>query len=110
VTSVAKVDPVDAVIGERLHTWMWRNRISQVDLAARLGISQPSIGRKLRGESAWSAGELARAAATLGVPVGWFFGEAEDVRPKGLEPLTFWSVLCAETLFRSFAEDLALAA
>ena len=112
--AVAKQDPVDAEIGERLHTWMWRNRIPQTGFADVLGISQQSLGRKLRGDSAWTAGELARAAAALSVPVGWFFGEAETVRPKGLEPLTFWSVLCAETLFRSFArlcaDDLALAA
>jgi transcriptional regulator with XRE-family HTH domain len=89
---------VDAEIGERLHTWMWRHRVSQVDLAARIGISQPSLGRKLRGDSAWTAGELARAAATLKVPVGWFFGEDETVRPKGFEPLTFWFGVCEHEL------------
>ena len=93
--AVAKHDPVDAEIGERLHTWMWRHRVQQSGFAHVLGISQQSLGRKLRGDSAWTAGELARAAAALGVPVGWFFGEAEDVRPKGLEPLTFWSGLWA---------------
>jgi transcriptional regulator with XRE-family HTH domain len=90
MASVAKQDPVDVEIGERLHQWMWRNRIAQNGMAERIGMSGPSLGRKLRGESAWSAGELTRAAAALGVPVGWFFGEADDVRPKGLEPLTFW--------------------
>jgi ribosomal protein L37E len=83
--AVAKQDPVDAQIGERLHTWMWRNRIPQTSFADVLGISQQSLGRKLRGDSAWTAGELARAAAALDVSVGWLFGEAE--------PLTRWSVL-----------------
>lgn len=96
--AVAKQDPVDAQIGERLHTWMWRNRIPQTGFADVLGISQQSLGRKLRGDSAWTAGELARAAAALGVPVGWLFGEDESVRPKGLEPLTFWSGLWADGL------------
>ena len=90
--AVAKQDPVDAEIGERLHTWMWRNRIPQTGFADVLGISQQSLGRKLRGESAWSAGELRRAGGVLRVSVGWFFGETEEepVRPKGLEPPTFW--------------------
>jgi transcriptional regulator with XRE-family HTH domain len=90
--AVAKQDPVDAEIGERLHTWMWRNRVPQTGFADVLGISQQSLGRKLRGESAWSAGELRRAGVVLRVSIGWFFGETEEepVRPKGLEPLTFW--------------------
>jgi transcriptional regulator with XRE-family HTH domain len=103
MAAVAKQDPIDALIGERLHTWMWRNRVPQNGFAEALGISQQSLGRKLRGDSAWSAGELARAATTLDVPVGWFFGEAEDVRPKGFEPLTFWFGVCEH-------DDLALAA
>lgn len=91
--AVAKQDPVDAEIGERLHTWMWRNRVPQTGFADVLGISQQSLGRKLRGDSAWSAGELRRAGLVLRVSVGWFFGETEEepVRPKGLEPPTFWS-------------------
>src|SRR4029079_505062 len=104
--AVAKQDPVDAEIGERLHTWMWRNRVPQTGFADVLGISQQSLGRKLRGESAWSAGELRRAGLVLRVSVGWFFGETEEepVRPKGLEPPTFWLGVCEHV------DDLALVA
>jgi hypothetical protein len=114
--AVAKQDPVDAEIGERLHTWMWRNRVPQTGFADVLGISQQSLGRKLRGDSAWTAGELHRAAVALGVSVGWLFGEDETVRPKGFEPLTFWSVLELWRVQRYairvtlHADDLALAA
>ena len=48
-------DPVDAAIGERLHLWMWRNRINQAELAGRLEMTQSSLSRKLRGVSPWSA-------------------------------------------------------
>lgn len=94
---------MDIEIGERLHAWMWRNRVPQTDLAALLGMSQQSLGRKLRGGSAWSAGELRRAGLLLSVSVGWFFGETEEVpvRPNGLEPPTAWAVVWAFRAYRA---------
>lgn len=88
-------DPVEAEIGERLHLWMWRNRVSQADLARLLLMTQSSLSRKLRGVSPWTAGEALRVTRALEVSIGWLYGETEEepARPKGLEPLTFWSVL-----------------
>lgn len=57
----------DAVIGERVHQLMWRGRISQVSMAARMGMTQPGLSKKLRGERKWLASELAVAAGLLGV-------------------------------------------
>ena len=94
--SVAKRQALDSEIGERLHWWMWRNRVSQVDLARQTGMSQPSLGRKLRGSTPWLASEIRDIAAAIGKPISWLYGDIEDedsARPKGLEPLTFWSVV-----------------
>jgi len=81
---------IDVLIGQRVHHVLWRRKIPQTELAATLGITQSTLSRRLRGESAWFAGDLVALAETLGVSVGWLFGEEETVRPKGLEPLTFW--------------------
>ena len=96
-------DAVDAAIGERVHLWMWRTRVSQMDLAERLEMTQSSLSRKLRGISPWSASEVLRVAQVLEVSVAWVYGEPDAVRPKGLEPLTFWSGVCRTA-------DLALTA
>ena len=81
---------IDALIGQRVHHVLWRRKIPQTELAATLGITQSTLSRRLRGESAWFAGDLVALSEALGVSVGWLFGEEETVRPKGLEPLTFW--------------------
>jgi transcriptional regulator with XRE-family HTH domain len=78
----------DAEIGERIHQLIWRERISQSAFAARLGISQSTMSKKLRGERPWFTGELVTAAAALGVTVGSLFGEEDGVGPAGFEPTT----------------------
>ena len=45
-------------------------------LAAALGLSQPSVSRRLRGEVPWDVAELAIVAGLVGVPVASFFGRA----------------------------------
>lgn len=60
---------VSAVIGERVHTLMWRRRIEQRTVSAALGMTQPALSRKLRGQRLWSVEELVEVAAYLGVPV-----------------------------------------
>jgi transcriptional regulator with XRE-family HTH domain len=86
---------IDVLIGQRVHHVLWRRKLQQRELASALGITQSTLSRRLRGESAWFAGDLVAVADALGVSVGWLFGEDETVRPKGFEPLTFWSVLWA---------------
>lgn len=96
MAAVAKQDPVDVEIGARVHDYLWRNRVPQNSMAPLIGMSQQSLGRKVRGDSAWTAGELHRLARLLRVSVSWLYGETEEepARPKGLEPLTFWSGVC----------------
>ena len=84
---------IDVLIGQRVHHVLWRRKLQQRDVAAAMGITQSTLSRRLRGESAWFAGDLVALAEVLGVSVGWLFGEETVVRPKGFEPLTFWTVL-----------------
>jgi transcriptional regulator with XRE-family HTH domain len=73
----------DVVIGARIHHVMWRRRISQVELADVLGIAQPTLSKKLRGQRPWTTSELILAARTLGISIGWLFGETDE--PAAIE-------------------------
>jgi transcriptional regulator with XRE-family HTH domain len=56
-----------SLIGERVHTLMWRNGRTQKQLAAVLQVGQGSVSDRLRGKTEWSAIDVAVTAAWLGV-------------------------------------------
>lgn len=62
---------------------MARQRVSQTELARALGMTQPGVSRRIRGDVSWSADELIRVAATLGVPVAELYVGVEPVEPNG---------------------------
>jgi transcriptional regulator with XRE-family HTH domain len=57
---------VDEAVGQNLHMTMWRRGIPQTRLAERLGVTQGTLSRKLRGKSPWTLDEVYAAAAALG--------------------------------------------
>lgn len=73
----------DSQIGRRVGTLMDARGITQTSMAARMGITQAAISRKLSGERPWFADELAHAAGILGVSVGELFGERLEPRRQG---------------------------
>jgi len=48
---------------------MKARRVSQVDMAGLLGITQPQVSARLRGEVDWRAGELLTATRHLGIQI-----------------------------------------
>jgi transcriptional regulator with XRE-family HTH domain len=56
-------------VGELIHHAMWRQRMTQAQVAEALGITQPALSKKIRGSRPWSVDELLRVAEVLGVPV-----------------------------------------
>jgi len=68
---------VDAEIGRRVFHKMWDMKITQTQMGARIGVGQSTLSKKLRGERPWYSAELRIAADTLGVSVGYLFGETE---------------------------------
>jgi transcriptional regulator with XRE-family HTH domain len=78
ITVTGTVDPkkrVTSMIGERVHTLMWRAGRTQKQLAAILQVSQGSVSDRLRGKTEWSAIDIAVTAAWLGV-------RTEDLVPE----------------------------
>ena len=74
----------NALIGERIHTLMWRHSRTQTELAAILYVDQGSVSNRLRGKTAWSAMEIAAVAAWLSIPITDLLPEVEMTDP--LEP------------------------
>lgn len=58
-----------AVSGE-IRAGLARSNRKQADLAACLGISQPQVSARLRGQVAWTVDELVAVAEFLGVTPG----------------------------------------
>lgn len=73
-----EVDPkrrATTLIGERVHTLMWRAGRTQKQLASILRIDQGAVSNRLRGKTEWSAIDVAVTAAWLGV-------RPEDLMPE----------------------------
>lgn len=80
--------------------------MTQVALARALGMSQSAVTTRWRGVARWQLDELDAVANILGVsvqdlvtdftekqnPHRWIAPRGVAVRPKGLEPPTFWLV------------------
>jgi hypothetical protein len=83
--SNALIEPTgDALIGERVRLLMnrARPRITQARVAFRLGLSQPSFGQRLLGNTRWTAVELLAVSDMLGTTVAFLVGET-DVPYRG---------------------------
>jgi transcriptional regulator with XRE-family HTH domain len=93
----------DQITGEKVHILMRRRGIQQQALAEVLDLTQTSVSRKILGKRSWTVDELLATAQFLDVPITELLpgdeyapvltGRGRDVRPKGLEPLTFWFVV-----------------
>jgi transcriptional regulator with XRE-family HTH domain len=68
--------------------------LQQAQLAALTGISERSIQNYEAGRTTPRRPQLIAWALATGVSLEWLEG---DVRPKGLEPPTFWSGVWRET-------------
>ncbi len=58
---------IDAEVGKNLHLMMWQRGITQERLARRLGVTQATVSRKIKGRTPWTLTEVYEAAAALGV-------------------------------------------
>lgn len=66
---------VAPMVGERIHAEMWRRRVTQRELGARIGVSQSTLSKKLRGQVPVTVTELVAISEVLGV-------EAADLLPQ----------------------------
>lgn len=62
-------DDLGREVGERIHAVMWRQKVSQIRMAPVLGLTQPTLSKKSRGDLPWWLAEVFTAAQLLGVTV-----------------------------------------
>lgn len=62
-----------------IKVWMARRRVNQTELAAKLGVAQSWVSKRLAGKVALTVNDLGLISEALDVPVGEFF------RPASLE-------------------------
>ena len=60
---------------------MWRQRLQQKGVAQQLGIGQPALSRKLRGDRPWTVGELYALTIVLQQPLMAILGIEAPVYP-----------------------------
>ena len=60
---------VNVLVGELVHQHMWRGKITQTQVAKALGVGQPAVARKLRGERPFTIDELLAVADYLDRPI-----------------------------------------
>jgi transcriptional regulator with XRE-family HTH domain len=78
---IAEMPSADAAIGARIHQLMFLRGVTQVKLAARLGVAQTTVSKKVRGSVGWSTDDLLVVSDTLKTSIAYLFGESEDPRP-----------------------------
>lgn len=68
--------------------------LRQQDLAERVGVHRSAVAQWETGRTEPSASKMFAIARATNQPLDWFAEGliADEVRPKGLEPLTFWLV------------------
>lgn len=64
-------------VAREVRAEMARQRVSQLQLATRLGLSQPQISKRLTGRLEFRPSELDAVAELLGVPVTQFLPASE---------------------------------
>ena len=91
VSPIRTSEPIDVVVGRRIHTLMWEQRVKNKDIAELLGIEATGVGKKLRAEQRFSIEQLVAIAGHLRTTVAYLVGETSaphPVGPAGIEPTT----------------------
>ncbi|WP_460005797.1 helix-turn-helix domain-containing protein [Microbacterium xylanilyticum] len=76
-------EPIDVMVGRRVHTLMWEQRVKNKDVAELLGLDPTAIGKKLRAEQKFSIEQLRVVARRLDTTIAYLVGEAENPHPNG---------------------------
>src|SRR6266498_794804 len=76
----------DEALGRIIHVAMWERRITQAVLAAKLGIDQTTVSKKLHGLRPWSVKELIDVADFLGMDARDLLGNMWG--PGGIPPIS----------------------
>lgn len=92
------VDAVDLHVGSRMRVARKAMNLTQEALAAQLGVTFQQLQKYEKGVNRISASRLHYAARVLGVPVAFFFPEAEEDEPDAAVENPAYSPKALESL------------
>jgi len=72
----------DVAIGSRIRDFRLRRRLSQSQLAKRIGLTQQQVQKYEKGAVRISAARLMRIAGAMNVSADSLFGQPKSARPK----------------------------
>jgi transcriptional regulator with XRE-family HTH domain len=96
-------DPYDIEIGLRVRALRITQRISQVELGARLGITFQQIQKYEKGTNRISAGRLQRIAKVLAIPMSSLLGADDTVSANNRDVLEFMNAPDAVRLLQAYS-------
>lgn len=104
IASVRAADAIDAVVGHNIRIQRMARRMSQKELAERIGVSFQQLQKYEQGFNRVGASRLFRLADVLSVPIKELFRGAPGGRehPEGPSPLRFLAQPKAFRLVRAF--------
>jgi transcriptional regulator with XRE-family HTH domain len=79
-------DPLDVMVGAKIRIFRTQRRMSQSDLAEKIGVAFQQVQKYEKGTNRVGASRLSRIAAVLGVPIGELFESSEDKRADAISP------------------------
>lgn len=96
-------DPYDREVGLRIRSLRKSQRMSQTDLADRLGLTFQQVQKYEKGSNRVSAGRLRRIAEIFEVPVSALFGDYKGGGEATKDPLAHLRVPGAVDLLEAYS-------
>ena len=84
-------DPLDVMVGAKIRIFRAHRRMSQTDLAGKIGVAFQQVQKYEKGTNRIGASRLSRIAAVLGISVGELFETQEDTAPDAKSPFRLLS-------------------
>ena len=78
ITTNTQVIDHDWEVSRRVNELMWMRKVTQAKLAKAMGISQPTLSRKISASVGWSVSDLVTVADCLGTSISFLVGETDD--------------------------------
>jgi len=101
-----KPDALDIAVGQRIRVERLARRMSQTELAEKIGVSFQQVQKYEKGANRVGAGRLTRIAEVLGIPARAFFDTTASVRAQDEDgetwPLEMLTQPAAVRLLRAF--------
>jgi transcriptional regulator with XRE-family HTH domain len=99
-----RITSADAEIGRRLRLLRNERKISQTEIAERLGVTFQQIQKYEKGNNRIAASRLEEIADFFKVPMAFFFGQPKNLKQEGQEVFGFLDTPQALRLLKAFSK------